>query len=910
MKPTTAYTEFLTNKVIIAESFGFEVPEAAINPLLKPHNKSVALWALAGGRRAIFLNFGLHKSFTQLEIATQCINKYQRPFLIACPLAVAGEFKRDAAKFGIPYKVTYITDSDTIQDYEPQIYLTNYERIRMGDIDASKFCGVSFDEASILRNLKTETTNYVLNYFGKVPMRFVATATPTPNDLIEILNYAVFLGVASRGHLLTRFFQRDSTHAGHLTLYPNKKKEFWQWVSTWAVFVNMPSDLGFSDEGYVLPELRIHEHQIKVEAKESYIDRTGKQVFFKDISKSLQDVSKEKRESITERCAMAVALAKQVNSALIWHHLEDERAEIERLLKGAGCQSVYGSQPNQVKEKLLIEFSEGKYPYLATKPKIAGSGCNFQAHCHTAIFAGIDYKFNDFLQAIHRILRFGQTQPVDIHLLYTQQEYEVLKTLYAKWALHKELQREMIALVKEYGLNTQIIKQQMARQIFKNGNKVTIGNATLYNNDTVVITADKTEMPDNSVDMILTSIPFGDHYEYSDNYNDFGHNHGNDAFFEQMEYLTPELLRVLKPGHIGAIHVKDRIRYSYQNGTSFTTIEDFSGQTVAHFTKADVKQRIRNLKGDIKTRRAQVTNITKENHISLERFTQINAEIEALEGTLQRLEADYANRWYLMGKITVTTDVVSENNQTYRLTWGEQCKDATKMGAGLPEYILLFRKAPTSANNAYADEPVTKTKEEYTLPIWQLDAHAYWRSNGNRFLTPEEMQRMDVKTIYRAWQKHNTDNVYTYAQHLKACNDLDAADKLSRLFMSLPVHSNSEFVWTDINRMNTLNAKQVNSKKEKHICPLQIDIIRRLIHRFTNPGQTVYDPFGGLFSTAYVALEMGRKAVSVELNPEYFIDGVCHVKAMDYKLNVPTLFDLLGAIEPANELLVNEEKAA
>jgi hypothetical protein len=332
--------------------------------------------------------------------------------------------------------------------------------------------------------------------------------------------------------------------------------------------------------------------------------------------------------------------------------------------------------------------------------------------------------------------------------------------------------------------------------------------------------------------------------------------------------------------------VKDRIRYSYQNGTKFTTISDFSGQTVAHFIK---------------------------------------------------------HGFYLMGKITVTTDVVRENNQTYRLGWSEQCKDASKMGVGLPEYILLFRKAPSQMNNAYADEPVKKLKgaslcpnnecnktsyfkewktkvldefgtkvkygcphcnhyyfkeeisiiDEYDISTWQLDAHAYYRSNGDRFLTYDELKSLDFDKICKAWAKHNKESIYSYDEHLKTCQDLEDLGKLSKLFTTLPVHSNTDMVWTDVNRMNTLNAKQVSSKKEKHICPLQIDIIKRLINRFTMKGEIVDDPFGGLFSTPYVAMEMERRSVSVELNSEYYSDGLSYIHAMHHKMNIPTLFDVL-----------------
>jgi len=832
----TNYLEFLEKKIVIAKDYGTEIDIKTLSPKLLPHQRDIVHWAISGGRRAIFASFGLGKTMMQLEIAVQVSQITQKPFLIVMPLGVVGEF-RDDLEFLYPEKsIKYITDSDIVDTLNSDIiYVTNYERIRKGDVTAELFGGVSFDEASILRNLKTETTNYVLNHFRNVNYRFVATATPTPNDFIEILNYADYLSVIDRGHALTRFFQRDSTKAGHLTLYPNKKEEFWKWVSTWAVFINKPSDLGYDDTGYLLPKLNFIEVLVQNNTDGEIYNKKGELVIFKDTTKSLIDVSREKSESINLRIKKAYEIVKNQSDKnwILWHHLEAERQELNRTFKEYNIKSVFGSQDNSEKEQLLIDFKHNKYQILSTKPKIAGSGCNFQHSCHNMIFCGIDYKFNDFIQSIHRCYRFKQENEVNVYAIFTQNEQDVLKALKEKWVKHIELQTEMINLVREYGLNTDKIKSDMKRQIFNNRRNAQIGNATVYNEDTVVI---HNEIESNIYDMILTSIPFGDHYEYSDNYNDMGHNHGNEEFFKQMDYLTPNLLRCLKPGKIAAIHVKDRIRYSYQNGTKFTTIDDFSGKTVAHFQK---------------------------------------------------------HGFYLIGKITVTTDVVRENNQTYRLGWTEQCKDATKMGVGLPEYVLLFRKAPSLMDNAYADEPCTKTKDEYTRANWQLDAHAYWKSDGNRFLSYNELKQMDVEKICKQWKKHDQSNVYSFQEHLKACEDLENQNKLSSLFMTLPVHSTSEDVWTDVNRMATLNANQANRKKEKHICPLQFDIVVRLLNRFTMKGDLVCDPFGGLFTTAYKCLEMERKCISVELNPEYYDDGLYYLKSIEYKINVPTLFDCI-----------------
>lgn len=832
------YTEFLESKIVFAEPAGTTIDRSILHPALMPHQADIVHWCVAGGRRAIFASFGLGKTIMQLETAKQIIRITGKPFLICMPLGVVGEFKRDNEVLQPNYDIQYITDTDNIDQYELKIYVTNYERVRVGDINPENFGGVSFDEASILRSLKTETTSYVLAYFKKVEYRFVATATPTPNDFIEILNYADFLGVIDRGHALTRFFQRDSTKAGSLTLYENKKEEFWKWVATWAVFINKPSDLGYDDTGYNLPAMHLHEIEIDNDATGPVTNREGDLVMFKDTTKSLIDTSREKAATIDMRVAKSFEILEQNRheSFILWHDLEAERDAIERLAKMRGIhkamRSVFGSQPNALKEQLIIDFSEGKYQVLATKAKIAGSGCNFQHHCHNAIYVGINYKFNDFIQSIHRIYRFKQAHEVNIYIIFTSNEREVLKTLKEKWRKHIELQTEMINLVRLYGLNSDKIKSDMKRQVFNSPRTATVSGATVHNNDTVLV---HEAMESNSTDMILTSIPFGDHYEYSDNYNDFGHNHGNVEFFKQMDFLTPHLLRTLKPGRIAAIHVKDRIRYSYQNGTSFTTISDFSGQTVAHFEK---------------------------------------------------------HGFYLIGKITVTTDVVRENNQTYRLGWTEQCKDASKMGVGMPEYILLFRKRPTESNNAYADVPVVHTKEDYTRANWQLDAHAYWKSNGDRFMSADELRSLGMDKVCRHWKKFNTNEIYSFKEHLAVCEKLEEYGRLSALFMTLPPHSNNDEVWTDINRMNTLNANQVNQKKEKHICPLQLDIIERLINRYAMPGELIDDPFGGLFSTAYKALQMQRGCVSAELNPEYYDDGLFYLKSIEYKISVPTLFDM------------------
>lgn len=829
------YYNFLRSKIKLAENTGFSVEPAQLNPILKPHQADMVTWALRGGRRALFAAFGLGKTFMQLEIATHVVKKTKKPFLIGIPLGVRYEFALDAEKMG--YKIRYVKDADGVATAVSEgvyILITNYERIRNGNFKSSAFGGVSFDEASILRGLDTETADYILRNFTKVPYRFVCTATPTPNEYTEILNYAQFLGIMDRGQALTRFFQRDSKKAGNLTLYPHKEKEFWMWVSSWAVFVTKPSDLGYSDEGYDLPPMDIIYHKVNVTDRGIIVDRDKQTQIFRNPAASLIEASKEKRESLSARVEKMNEIIRDDipgTNYLIWHHLEAEREAIEQALPDV--KSVYGKQDVTEREDYLIGFGAGKYQYLSTKPEIAGSGCNFQRFCHKAIFIGIDYKFNDFIQAVHRIYRFMQLYGVQIHIIYSDAEEQVLKTLQSKWKRHNELVQNMVDIIKTYGLSNTGIIADLSRTIGVERKVVAGKNYTCIRNDNVI---ELLNTPDNSIDLDVTSIPFGDQYEYSESYHDMGHNFGNREFFEQMDFLTPEMYRTLKPGRIACIHVKDRIRYSYQNGVGFTSLEDFSGQTVAHFV---------------------------------------------------------SHGFHLMGKITITTDVVRENNQTYRLGWTEQCKDGTKMGVGLPEYLLIFRKPPTDKSNAFADERVEKSKDEYTVAQWQHDAHAYWRSSGDRFMTDAELKTADLKRISKAWKIYNQQGIYNFNDHVRQCIRVDNAGKLSKEFMLLPAYSNSPYVWDDVNRMLTLNSSQARKKLEKHICPLQFDIVDRCIVRYSNKGETVRDVFGGLMTVPYRAIMLSRKSVGIELNDISFKDGIKYCRDAETNAETKTLFDYI-----------------
>lgn len=828
------YTEFLKDKVIKAPISGIEVSPTDISHALKPHQRDAVLWALKGGRRALFEAFGLGKSIQQLEWCRVLIEKIGGKALIVCPLGVKQEFAEDAVHLlNIPAP-TYVRNMEEVKAADNRILITNYERIRDGDIDPHYFTACSLDEASVLRSFGSKTYQTFLPKFKGVKYKLVATATPAPNRYKELIHYGGYLEIMDTGQALTRFFQRDSTKANNLTLYPHKEKEFWLWLSTWALFIQKPSDLGYSDEGYNLPPLQVNYHMLANTKPVNEEEKNGQVKLIKDFAVGLSAAAKEKRESIDIRLAETRKIIDQspAEHFIVWHDLESERHAIKNAIPEA--KFIYGSQDMEEREKNTIGFSRGDFRILATKKELSGSGCNFQKHCHRQIFMGIDYEFNDFIQAIHRCYRFLQTKPVIIDIIYMGTEQQVLEVLKKKWEQYNKLTESMEEIVRKYGLsrNDAIIEMQRSigvEEVITKGK-----NYIAIHSDCVEETG---KMQDNSVDMLLTSIPFGNHYEYCASYNDFGHNENTDKFFEQMDYLTPNLLRILKPGRVYACHVKDRVLFGNATGTGMPTIEPFHALTIMHYMK---------------------------------------------------------HGFQFFGMITVITDVVRENNQTYRLGWTEQCKDGTKMGVGCPEYILLFRKLPTDTSRAYADTPVTKSKEEYTRGQWQLDAHAFWRSSGNRQLSVDDLKDMPISDIRKLYNKYSKETVYDFDKHVEMANAMDEKNKLPATFMCIDPASWSPDVWDDVNRMRTLNTEQSQRRKQMHLCPLQFDIVDRLINRYTNEGETVLDPFGGLMTVPLEAMKAGRKGIGIELNPEYYRDGCWYLKREEDNQETPTLFDFMG----------------
>jgi hypothetical protein len=516
---------------------------------------------------------------------------------------------------------------------------------------------------------------------------------------------------------------------------------------------------------------------------------------------------------------------------IIWHDLEAERHAIKKVIPSAVA--IYGSQDLDEREQSVIDFSDGKFQELAAKPVIAGAGCNFQRHCHWAIYTGIGFKFNDFIQSIHRLLRFLQTHQVRIDLIYTEAEREIRKQLERKWSQHEKLVKNMTDIIKKYGLSHAAMAEVLTRKIGVERVEIKGNNFHIVNNDAIL---ESKNLETNSIGLAFTSWPFGNQYEYSPNYSDLGHTSNANEFFEQMDYLTPEIYRSLVPGRLYMIHVKDRIMPMGLTDYGFQTVYPFHIDVFNHLTK---------------------------------------------------------HGFGYMGMKTIVTDVVRENNQTYRLGWTAQCKDGSTMGVGMPEYLMLFRKPQTNKERGFSDIPVVKKKLDYSLSKWQVDAHGFARSSGDRYMTPEEIAKLDHDQIFKVFKKYSLENVYDFDYHVKIGDALEAAGKLPTTFMLLQPQSWSDEVWTDITRMRTYNGAQWSHGKEMHLCPIQIDLTRRVITQFSMPGDKVLDPFGGLMTIPAEAVGLGRYGIGFELSHSYFIDGAGYCKAAENRKHMPTLFDTI-----------------
>jgi DNA modification methylase len=544
------YKDFLQTKQKTFLESGFEIDENQLNTNLFDFQKFIVKTALKKGRFAIFADCGLGKTLMQLSWANAVYNHTNKKVLILAPLAVSGQTKQEAVKFGI-----------NLDSFD----ITNYEQL--SNIDASIYSGIVLDESSILKNYNGSTKQLILDTFKHHKYKLACTATPSPNDHIELGNHAEFLNVMSSKEMVSIFFINDAFNKDHtISKWRLKKhsiKHFWNWVSSWSLMLSNPSDIGFLGKGYILPELFMNELQIDVEKQSN-----GK--LFNDIKVSATDFYKELKVTQENRVkAVAEILNNSTESFIVWIKSNEEEKKIMSMVPDAVC--VNGSDKAEVKEKRLLGFANNEFRILVTKTKIAQFGLNYQ-HCKNQIFLSFDFSFEGLYQAIRRSWRFGQKNNVNVTLVTVETMGNVIEAIKEKQLKFENMQKEM-----QRAMNEANSKIHSTDEMFRTEKG---DNWTIVNGDSTQFI--KT-IEDNSIDYSFFSPPFSDLYMYSSDARDLSNNSSYGEFFKHFEYMVPELLRVTKEGRLLSMHCTQLSKSKGRDGK--LEIIDFRGDLIRLFQK-------------------------------------------------------------------------------------------------------------------------------------------------------------------------------------------------------------------------------------------------------------------------------------------------------------------------------------
>lgn len=543
------YIDFLERKKVrIAES-GFAVPSESLNAHLFDFQRFIVQKALKAGKYAIFADCGLGKTLMQLEWAAHVASHTQKPVLILCPLAVSGQTIQEGEKFGIPVERLR---SDV---FGAGVYITNYDQL--DTVNASQFAGVVLDESSILKNYEGATKNAVIEAFSHTQYKLACTATPSPNDFMELGNHAEFLKVMSRNEMLAMYFVHDGGETTKWRLKGHSEEIFWKWVAGWGVMLTKPSDIGFSATGYDLPALNFIEKQIITPKRDNG-------TFFNDVAVSATDFNGELRLTKVERLSEVIQIVNNSDeNFIIWVKQNEEADYLRQHIPDAI--EVRGNDSPERKENLLLGFARNEFRVLITKAKIAQYGLNYQ-NCRNQIFASLDFSFESLYQAIRRSYRFGQKNEVNVYIITTDTMQNVIQAISTKQKQFEKMQQKMA----EYSLqnieagNTERIERKYET---KRGD---MWEAHL--GDCVQLIRD---VPDESVDFSVFSPPFAELYTYSDELEDMGNSRDYSEFLTAFNYLTKELYRVVRSGRNVAIHCMDLPIQKGKHG--FIGLRDFSG---------------------------------------------------------------------------------------------------------------------------------------------------------------------------------------------------------------------------------------------------------------------------------------------------------------------------------------------
>lgn len=736
------YTEFRKQKEYTITNQGRNINRSDIHPMLFEWQKDIVQWACKKGRCAVFLDTGLGKTFIQLEWARLLGEKT----LIIAPLSVSRQTVREAKKIGLDIK--YVRNQSEVDGYK--IHITNYE---MADqFDYSKFGAVVLDESSILKSIAGKTRQTLTELCKCVKYRLCCTATPAPNDYIELGNHTEFLGVCKASEMLAMFFinankehtiviedktyrRKGSNKNGtEWRLKHHAEQPFFRWLSSWAITMTKPSDLGYDDDGFILPLLTITPIYVHSEYK------PDDQLFFTHLH-GITDRTKVRRSTLNGKLEqLREVVSKHDGQWIIWCGLDDEARQAKAALPGAV--EVKGADSIEYKVTTLENFQDGEIPILISKPKICGHGMNFQ-QSHNAVFLGLSDSWESYYQCIRRQWRYGQTQPVNVYLILHDAEAEVYQNVMRKDAMAKRLKDKLIEQIKDFekgelGLDISIRTEYQTREAAGESWTARLGDSCER----------LKELQENSIDLSVYSPPFADLFTYTSSDRDLGNCKDWDEFFTHYQFIIKEVLRVTKPGRLSCVHTSDIAAMAQKDG--YIGIKDFPGDVI----RAHIK-----------------------------------------EG------------WTFYGRAFVQKNPQAQAIRTHSkgLLFVQIRKDSSDSRPALIDQILIFKKPGDT------EVPVTPVK------TGELDNETWieW-ANG---------------------------------------------------------------IWLGISESDTLQSGRARgTEDEKHICPLQIGTIERCVKLYSNPGEMVLTPFGGIGSEAYTAIKLGRKATLIELKPEYFNVAVKNMK--------------------------------
>jgi superfamily II DNA or RNA helicase len=731
------YEQFLKAKALTVAPVGFE-PSDFVAPLFAFQRDIVSL-ACKLGRFCIWADCGMGKTPMQLEWAHQVCQHTGGRVLILAPLAVSHQTVREAQKFGIHGVEFAAHPADT----DARIVVTNYQKLDR--FDPSDYVGIVLDESSILKAMDGKTRSAILTAFRYTPYRLACSATPAPNDYMELGNHAEFVGIMTREEMLAMFFVHDGGDTSKWRIKGHAVNKFWEWVCSWAVTIRKPSDLGYDDGGFRLPGLQMHDCIVET-PHERLPDAEGQASLFPQQATTLNDQRAVQRGSLENRVAEAVKLANQPGQWIVWCHLNDESEALASRIDGAV--EVSGSDSDEHKTKAAIDFQDGRARVIVSKSSIFGFGMNFQ-NCHQVVFVGMSHSYEQYYQAIRRCWRFGQTQSVQCHVVYDWAEGTVIENIRRKDADAAEMAESMVQIMRA---NTLEQLQQVQRQVTPYATKEAHGQAwQAYQGDCV---EGVKQLDDNSVHYSIFSPPFASLYTYSNSDRDMGNCKTDEEFDKHFAFLIKELHRVLMPGRLVSFHCMNLPRSKQRDGV--IGVRDFRGDLIRAFE---------------------------------------------------------AEGFVFHSEVCIWKDPVTAMQRTKAigLLHKQVVKDSAMSRQGIPDYLVTMRKRGDNP------EPVSGKLTSFA------------GEDGPRLMDD------DTRNSINIWQRYASP------------------------------------VWMDINPSDTLQFRNArDNDDERHICPLQLDVIRRGIQLWSNPGDIVLSPFMGIGSEGHVALEMGRAFIGFELKPSYY----------------------------------------